>query len=88
VKRSVPILVIDYRTIGTISLAELQQAFWEDIGALKEHFGVEYVTNTKLILPVTNEFGDPLLVKRLATGAPVSRLDTHHYRPACLDYKL
>jgi hypothetical protein len=88
VKRSVPILVIDYRTIGTVSLDELKQAFWEDIEALKDHFGVAYVTNTKLILPVTNEFGDPLLVKRLATGAVVSRLDTHHYRPACIDYKL
>jgi len=39
-------------------------------------------------VPATNEFGDPLVVKRLSTGAPVKRLDTHHYRPACLDYQL
>ena len=36
----------------------------------------------------TNEYGDPLLVKRLSTGATVRHLDTHHYHPACLDYKL
>jgi hypothetical protein len=47
-----------------------------------------YVTAPKLIVPATNEFGDPVVVKRLATGATVKRLDTHHYRPACLDYKL
>lgn len=81
-------LVIDYRELGTISLDELKQAFWEDIEQLKEQFGVGFVTNVKLVMPVTNEYGDPLQVRRLATGAPVQRLDTHHYHPACLDYQL
>ncbi len=81
-------LVIDYKELGTISLDELKQAFWDDIEQLKIQFGVAYVTNVKLVLPVTNEYGDPVQVRRLATGAKVQRLDTHHYRPACLDYHL
>ena len=32
--------------------------------------------------------GDPVAVRRLSNGAPVKQIDTHHYRPACLDYKL
>ncbi len=83
-----PVLEIDYKKLGTIPLDELKQAIWEDIEALKDEFGVAYVTNAKLIVPATNEFGDPLVVKRLSTGAPVKHLDTHHYHPACLDYKL
>jgi hypothetical protein len=82
------ILEIDYDTLRTITLDEWKQAIWEDIEALKEHFGVSYVTAPKLIVRATNEYGDPVLVKRLSTGATVRRLDTHHYRPACLDYQL
>lgn len=81
-------LTIDYGTLGTISLAEFQQAFWEDVQALKDEFGVSYVKGAKLVIPATNEFGDPLQIRRLSTGAPVKRLDTHHYHPACRDYKL
>jgi hypothetical protein len=83
-----PVLEIDYKTLGTIKLDELQQAIWEDIQMLRDEFGVAFVTNVKLMVPATNEFGDPLLVKRLSTGATVRHLDTHHYHPACLDYKL
>jgi hypothetical protein len=82
------ILEIDYDTLGTMALDEWKQAIWEDIEALKNQFGVSYVTAPKLIVRATNEFGDPVLVKRLSTGATVKRLDTHHYHPACLDYKL
>jgi hypothetical protein len=53
-----------------------------------QHFGVSFVTSPKLIVRATNEFGDPLIVKRLATGERVARIDTHYYRPGCLDYKL
>jgi hypothetical protein len=28
------------------------------------------------------------VIKRLSTGATVKHLDTHYYRPACLDYHL
>ena len=86
--RPIPIVEITYKNLGTITMDELKQALWEDIEALKDQFGVSYVNGVKLLVPATNEFGDPLLVKRLSTGAPVKHLDTHHYHPACLDYKL
>lgn len=83
-----PTLEIDYKSLGTISLDEFKQALWEDLQALHEQFGVSFLKGAKLTVPVTNEYGDPLVVKRLSTGAAVRRLDTHHYHPACLDYKL
>ena len=86
-KKSDPV-EIDYKSLGTIAIDELKQAIWEDIEALKDQFGVSFVTGVKLVVPATNEFGDPVVIKRLATGATVKRLDTHHYHPACLDYKL
>ena len=83
-----PVLEIDYKNLGTIKLDELQQAIWEDIQMLRDEFGVGYVTDVKLMVRATNEYGDPLVVKRLSNGATVRHLDTHHYHPACLDYKL
>ena len=79
---------IEYKSLGTINLEEFKQALWDDIRALHEEFGVSFVRNAKLIIPATNEYGDPVNVKRLSNGQRVSHLDTHHYRPACLDYKL
>ena len=83
-----PVLVIGYEKIGTIPLDQWKQAILDDIEALRNEFGISYVTNSKLIVAATNEFGDPVVIKRLSTGAPVKNLDTHHYHPACLDYKL
>lgn len=83
-----PIVEIDYKRLGTINIDELRQAIWADIEALKDQFGVSYVTGVKLYVPATDEYGDPLIVKRLATGATIKRLDTHHYQPSCRDYKL
>ena len=83
-----PVLEISYKNLGTIKLDELQQAIWEDIQMLRDEFGVGYVTGVKLMVRATNEYGDPLVVKRLSNGATVRHLDTHHYHPACLDYKL
>ncbi len=77
-----------YARLGTITLDEQKQAIWEDIQALRDEFGVAYITGAELIIRATNEFGDPLKVRRLSNGAVVRRLDTHHYHPACLDYKL
>lgn len=79
---------IDYTKIGTVSLDELKQAFWEDLQALHDEFGISFVKNVKLIVPATNEFGDPVQVRRLSNGQRIKRIDTHHYHPACLDYKL
>lgn len=87
-RKTDPVVEIDYKALGTIAIDELKQALWEDIEALKDQFGVAYVTGVKLQVPAANEFGDPVVVKRLSTGATIKRLDTHHYRPACLDYKL
>jgi hypothetical protein len=71
-----------YERLGTITLDEQKQAIWEDIQALRDEFGVAYITGAELIIRATNEFGDPLKVRRLSNGAVVHRLDTHHYHPA------
>ena len=81
-------LTFTYERLGTITLDEQKQAIWEDIQALRDEFGVAYITGAELVIRATNEFGDPLKVRRLSNGAVVRRLDTHHYHPACLDYKL
>ena len=81
-------VTIDYKNLGTVSLEELKQAIWEDIEMLRDEFGVAYVNSVQLVVPATNEYGDPVKVRRISNGATVTRLDTHHYRPACLDYKL
>ena len=79
---------IDYKSLGTINLDEFKQALWDDIQALHDQFGVSFIKGAKLVVPATNEYGDPVNVKRLSNGQRVNHLDTHHYRPACLDYKL
>lgn len=81
-------LTFTYERLGTITLDEQKQAIWEDIEALRQEFGVSFITGAELVIRATNEFGDPVQVRRLSTGAAVKRLDTHHYYPACLDYKL
>lgn len=82
------ILEITYTKIGTVSLAEFEQAIWEDIKALHAEFGISFVNGSKLVVKATNEFGDPVVIKRLSNGAKVKQLDTHYYHPACLDYHL
>jgi hypothetical protein len=81
-------LEVDHKTLGTISLDELKQALWEDIQALHEEFDVSFVKNVKLIVPATNEYGDPVDVHRRCNGHRIKGIDTHPYHPACLDYKL
>jgi hypothetical protein len=60
-----PVVEIDYKNLGTIKIDDLKQAIWKDIEALKNQFGVSHVTGVKLLVPVTNECGDPQKVKRL-----------------------
>ena len=86
-KRKDNALIIEYHTIGTISIDELADAIMEDIQALKNDYSVRFVTAVRLRLPVTNEYGEPLRVKRPGGGG-MYRIDTHHYRLACLDYDL
>lgn len=66
-KKSDPV-EIDYKGLGTIAIDELKKAIWEDIDALKNQFGVSFVTGVKLIVPATDEFGDPVVVKRTHGG--------------------
>ncbi len=80
-------LVIEYKSLGTITIDELAHAILEDIQALKHEHSVRFVTGVRLRLPVTNEYGDPLRVIRPG-GGKMTRIDTHHYRPICLDYDL
>ena len=78
---------IDYKALGTVSVSELSQALWVDIKALGDLYNVRYVTGARLIIPSTNEYGDPVVIRH-PEGHIARRLDTHHYRPACLDYQL
>jgi hypothetical protein len=65
----------------------LAQALWEDLKALKDFYNINFVTGARLIIPPTNEWGDPVIMKH-PDGRVVTRYDSHYYKPACLDYKL
>ena len=80
-------LTIDYRALGTISIDELAHALIEDIQALKEIYHIQYVRRPRLRFLPTDEYGDPVRVRRPA-GGTIRYMDTHHYRPACKDYDL
>ncbi|MCC7428665.1 MAG: hypothetical protein IT557_17370 [Alphaproteobacteria bacterium] len=80
-------LTIDYRSLGTISLAEFRQALLTDLAALQDELHVEFMTAPRLVIPITNEYGDPVRFNDL-TNRSLTRIDTHHYRPACKDYDL
>lgn len=80
-------LLIEYREIGTVSIDEFTHALLEDMQALKDIYNVQYITGARLRLPVTNEYGERLKVRRPA-GGQIYRIDTHHFRPACKDYDL
>lgn len=82
-----PGLMIEYRELGTISIEEMTHAIIEDLKALKDIYNVQYVTGARLRIPVTNQYGEFCQVLRPG-GGTIHRIDTHHYRPACLDYDL
>ena len=84
-KRKDDALFIEYRALGTISIEELCHAILEDLHTLRDNYNVRFVTNVRLKIPATNEYGDPLRVRH-DNGRTVFRIDTHHYRPMCLDY--
>lgn len=78
-------LVIEYKALGTMPIDELAHAIIEDIQALKDNYNVHFISDVRLRIPVTNEYGESLRVTRPG-GWTVFRIDAHHYRPACLDY--
>ena len=80
-------LTIAYKELGTISIDEFKQALIADMGALKDIYNVRYVTAPRVKIIVTNEYGEPIKIRR-PTGGTIHFMDTHHYRPACKDYDL
>lgn len=80
-------LTISYKALGTISMKELRDALVEDTHALTDIYNVRYVKNVRVKLVVTNEYGEELKVRRPGGGL-IYYMDTHHYRPSCMDYEL
>ena len=81
------VLLVDYEALGTVSIKELGDAFNEDVHALEELYRVRFVTAGRLYLPVTNQYGEPRRIIH-PEGHNVDRIDTHHFRPACMDYDI
>lgn len=78
---------VEYKALGTISVEELAHAIIADLAALKEIYNIHYVSEPRLRLTPTNEYGEEVRVLRPA-GGRVFRIDTHHHRPSCMDYEL
>ncbi len=81
-------LQIDYERLGTLSQRELIDALIVDLQMIEQDFGIRFYADAKLILWGSNEWGDPRHFIRLSDGGRMKRLDSMHYRPACLDYEL
>jgi|GEM_PF-1199127 len=77
----------EYKELGTVAVDQLAHALWEDIRALKDFYGISFVTGAKLIIPATNGYGDPVTIKH-PDGRTMTRIATHAHTPACYDYKL
>lgn len=80
-------LTISYKALDTINIDELADAIVQDIKALKEIYDVKYVRAPRLKVLVTNEYGEEIKLRR-PTGGRIHFMDTHHYRPSCVDYEL
>lgn len=80
-------LTISYKELGIISIDEQIHALVEDGKALKEIYNVQFVKAARIRFFVTNEYGEIIKVRRPG-GGYIDYMDTHHYRPACLDYDL
>ena len=79
---------IDYERLGTLSQRELIDALIDDLHMIEEDYGVKFFADAKLILWGSNEWGDPRHFIRAGGGGRMKRLDSTHYRPACMDYDL
>lgn len=80
-------VVISYAKLGTIHPREQVQALVADVLTFMDQFGEFYLTGSELTLRVTNEWGDPAVLRK-PTGQLLRRFDTNHYTPACRDYEL
>lgn len=79
-------LTIGYKELGTVGIDEFIDALVADMKALRDIYNIRFVTGSRLRIQATNEYGEPVRVQRPGGGS-VRYLDTHHYRPACLDYE-
>ena len=61
-------LTFTYGVLGTITLDEQKQAIWDDIAALKDEFGVNFLKGAELVIRATNEYGDPVKIRRCASS--------------------
>ena len=80
-------VVVSYAKLGTIHPREQVHALVEDILTLMDQCGEFYLTGSEFTLHVTNEWGDPLVLRK-SSGQRLRRFDTNHYTPACRDYEL
>ena len=81
------LLSVEYNQLGTLSYNQLIQAIIDDLHMIKEDYGVQYFRNARLLVWASNEYGDPRKFVRNG-GEEMRKLDSTHYRPACLDYDL
>ena len=59
-KKTDPVLEIDYKNSGHDPTRRAEAGYLGRYRGSQEEFGVSYVTGVKLVVPATNEFGDPL----------------------------
>lgn len=80
-------LTVSYKALGTISIDELRDAVVEDMHALRDIYNIRYVKDIRIKIVATNEYGEEVRIRRPG-GGPIYYMDTHHYRPSCMDYEL
>ena len=71
---------------GIIPLLELSQCLWQNIHKLEAR-GVKYVKNGSLFVPITNEYGEPLILKN-EDGSRPHYWVSHGYDSAAHEYDL
>lgn len=71
---------------GVITLLEFRQCLWQDMHELEDR-GVEFIKHGQLFVPITNMYGDPLILKN-EDGTKPKFWTSHGYRSAAWDYKL
>lgn len=79
--------IIEYDSLGIISIEQFEQALWEDLKALHDIYGVRFLKGARLVIPITTERGEAVPFRH-PDGHVVTRLVTHFYHPAYLEYHL
>ncbi len=79
--------IIEYESLGIISIEQFEQALWEDLKALHDFYGVRFLKGARLEIPATTQYGDPIPFRH-PDGQVVTKLVTHFYHPAYLEYHL